>query len=150
MAFNEPNQPVSAGGCGPYTADQTVTYYEQYMKDNKANGQKIVSPAVSNDASEFLDSFLSQATTKPDAAAFHWYGNSLDELKGVVSTFQAIQQKHSIPELWMTEWALNSPLSSSDMAELMTWLDGSAVNRHAYNMDKMASTPSMKSAFMAA
>ena len=120
------------------------------MKDNKANGQKIVSPAVSNDASEFLDSFLGKATTKPDAAAFHWYGNSLQELQGVVATFQAIQQKHSIPELWMTEWALNSPLSSSDMEELMTWLDGSAVNRHAYNMDKMASTPSMKSAFMAA
>ena len=148
MAFNEPNQPQGAGGCGPMSASDAIAPYEQHFKGNKDAGQKIVSPCVSNEAHEWLETFISGTKLKPDAVCFHWYGMNLKELQGVVSTFAAIQSKHNIPELWMSEFALNADLPTNDAKKLLDWLDSeSGVDRYAYNNEKLPTTPGVKQAY---
>ena len=150
MAFNEPNQPQGAGGCGPMSPSSAVESYEKIFKSNKAAGQKIISPCVSNEAHEWLETFISSVSSgmKPDAVCFHWYGMNLKELKGVVENFAGLQSKHGIPELWMTEWALNADIPTNDAKELLDWLDNeSGVNRYAYNNEKLSGTPGVKQAY---
>ena len=148
MAFNEPNQPKGAGGCGPMGPSDAIAPYEQYLKPNKDAGQKIISPCVSNDAHEWIDTFISATSLKPDALCFHWYGNNLSELQAVVATFAAIQSKHGIAELWLTEFALHSDIGSSDAKSLFQWLDSqSGVDRYAYNNHNLVTTPGVHSAY---
>ena len=145
MAFNEPNKGASEGGCGPMAPGDAVAPYESHMKDNKAAGQKIISPCVSNDAAVWLDTFLGSTSLKPDAVCFHWYGENLDGLKQVVPQFKAMQQKHGIAELWMSEWGFNVDISN--IVEVMSYLASSGIDRHAYNADKFKLTPSVMKAF---
>ena len=148
MAFNEPNQPQGAGGCGPISPSDAIAPYEKFLKGNKDQGQKIISPCVSNDAHQWLDSFISGTSLKPDAVCFHWYGLSLKELQAVVETFAAIQSKYNIPELWLTEWALNVDIPTSDAKELLQWLDNeSGVDRYAYNNVNLVKTPGVEAAY---
>ena len=148
MAFNEPNIDLAGGGCGPMEPDAAVGPYEENLQPNKDAGQKIVSPCVSNNAPDWLDSFISQTILKPDAVCFHWYGQSAKELESVVKQFQEIQQKHSIDELWMSEWAFNIDVSSDEAQAALEFLEGSAVNRWAYNSQRFASTPTVKAAYV--
>lgn len=148
VAFNEPNQPKVNGGCEIFEPSDAIEPYEKIMKGNRAAGQKIVSPCVSNDAPEWLETFISGTSLKPDAVCFHWYGMNLQELQGVVKRFAAIQSSHSIPELWMTEWALNADISTNDMQELLDWLENeSGVDRFAYNNLNLETTPQIKQAY---
>ena len=148
MAFNEPNQPRGAGGCGPISPSDAVVPYEKHMKDNKAHGQKIISPCVSNEAHEWLDTFIGATNLKPDVVCFHWYGEDLKGLQSVVSTFSDIQSKHGIPEIWMTEWALNVDIPTNDATKLLDWLENeSGIQRYAYNDEKLANTPGVKAAY---
>ncbi|KAG8532651.1 uncharacterized protein KY384_002528 [Bacidia gigantensis] len=149
MAFNEPNQPQGAGGCGPMDAIAAVGPYESNFKANKDAGQKIVSPCVSNEAHEWLDTFISATSLKPDAVCFHWYGQNKDELKGIVDTFKDLQSKHGVPELWLSEFAVNGGLAPSDMQDLLSYLESSGVDRYAYNAEKMAVQAGLKEAYQA-
>ena len=150
MAFNEPNIGKEGGGCGPMTPSDAIAPYESNMKPNKAAGQKIISPCVSNNAPEWLDAFLASTSLKPDAVCFHWYGETLEGLKAVVPQFKELQEKYSIPELWMTEWAFNVAIEESEMKDVMDYLEGeSGVDRYAYNALKMVGMPGIKAAYMA-
>lgn len=144
MSFNEPNQPAQAN-LSPSAA--IPAYISTVGWNKQSKGQKITTPCVSNDANSWMTQFLdglksggSWDTYKPDCLCFHWYGKSLEEVKGVVSTFKGIQSKYDIPELWMAEWALETDtgsmggITSDNLKEVLDWLDnGSGIDRHAYN-----------------
>ncbi|KAL9127845.1 MAG: hypothetical protein Q9217_003364 [Psora testacea] len=146
MAFNEPNIEKSLGGCGPMSPGDAVGPYESHMKANKDAGQKIVSPCVSNNEPKWLDTFIGSTSLKPDAVCFHWYGETLEQLKSVVLEFQKLQKDHGIAELWMTEWAFNVKISTKDMQEVLTYLDGAGLTRYAYNALKFV--PAIKAAYL--
>ena len=153
MGFNEPNIGLSGGGCGPMTEGQAKDDYVNLLKVNKAAGQNLTSPCVSNDANDWLDNFLQLAVPelKPDALCFHWYGNDLDGLKGTVETYKAMQAKYEIYEIWMSEWAFLADLSSEDASDVMSFLKTSGLDKYAYNSLKWTElgTPNMKAAYLA-
>ncbi|KAL9098552.1 MAG: hypothetical protein Q9163_005809 [Psora crenata] len=148
MAFNEPNIDKAHGGCGPMEPGDAVAKYETLMQPNRDAGQKIVSPCVSNDRPDWLDTFIGRTSLTPDAVCFHWYGMSLSELKNVVKQFEEVQKKHNIAELWMTEWAFTTQVSAGEMDEVLRYLDSSSLNRYAYNTIKLDQAPALKAVYL--
>ena len=45
---------------------RTCAGYEKHLSQNKKNGQKIISPCVSNEAHEWIDTFVGSTSLKPD------------------------------------------------------------------------------------
>ena len=151
MGFNEPNIDIGGGGCGYLDEGTASSEYQSLLKPNQDAGQKVTSPCVSNNANEWLDTFLGKTVPhmKPDAVCFHWYGTELSELIDTIGVYKTMQTNYQIEELWMSEWAFTIDLSSEDASKLMDALKTSGLDRYAYNSLKWTEigTPNIKAAY---
>ena len=144
MAFNEPDKPKSQGG-SEMDVGTCVSSYMQYMQPH-AGSSKLISPSTTNDLNDanvgiqYMSDFLDQCKAQGcqiDVLGFHYYGDASDlpYFKNTVSQYQALQQKHGIAELWITEMAPNQAPTEDQMKSFLEFLDDSSsgVSRYAFN-----------------
>ncbi|KAF8916849.1 hypothetical protein CPB85DRAFT_1215960 [Mucidula mucida] len=127
LGFNEPNEP----GQSNMSPDHAVELWWKYMEPQRANGHKLVSPAVSGspEGFEWMKSFFSKCSgCHIDMVATHWY-----DVKA--ADFIAYQQKYhdqfGLPII-VTEFACQNfnggaQCSSGDiwdfMGQVTSWMD---------------------------
>lgn len=156
--INEPDVAVENGGVNTSPSDAAAGY--KHMMDIKAQNQdvKIGSPAVSNGLSggpqgdmgiPFIKKFWAACDgCKFDFVAFHWYGNSVDELKTQVEAFhdaakaepKVAKDANGEPTMWLTEFGINGGENNPDkIAQFLgqdgalDWLDKQPyLERYAY------------------
>ena len=135
LFYNEPDKTLDVGG-SQVDVGTAITDFTSVMKPIQAKGTKVSTPCVANDASAYMNSFVSAFPKGSiDIMCFHWYGPDVDGLKGTVATFQAIASQYGIKELWINEWAVQP--APQDLSSFTSYLDG-AVTRYAYNMNDIA------------
>ncbi|KAJ5504404.1 hypothetical protein N7463_007278 [Penicillium fimorum] len=144
LGFNEPDM-ASQANMSPSDA---ANYYNTYI--TPWSGQaKLISPAVtsSTDAGSGLDwfeSFIGSCSSCGiSGLAVHWYGNDADDFKTFITKAVDTAAKHSLTEVWVTEFALTADINGAfDAAntaaflnEVLPWLDSQAgVTRYSYFM----------------
>lgn len=144
LGFNEPDMPSQAS-MSPANA---ANYYKNYITPY-AGKAKLISPAVTSSTTDgmglsWFKSFMNDCSScQISGLAVHWYGQSADEFKSFVQ--QAIDTAHSynLPEVWVTEFALNSDVNGESdptatvnfINEVIPWLDQQeGVSRYSYFM----------------
>ncbi|KAK4692268.1 hypothetical protein P7C71_g4902, partial [Lecanoromycetidae sp. Uapishka_2] len=129
MFYNEPNNCGGGGSC--VTPTQTISDFGSFKTN--ITGKKLSTPCYANGGSDLMDSFLDTWSGSVDVACFHFYGkNDLAGLKSAVEAFAAVQQKHGISELWLSEFGdYDNPTDISQYTDYLA----SAVNRWAYNIN---------------
>lgn len=143
MGFNEPDMTTDKGGCGMSVPD-AVQGWKANMEPLKSSGIKLVTPGTTNELTAstmglgYMTQFLQSCSgCHFDALAFHYYGSASDmeALKATVKKYQALQQQHSIPELWITEMAPTEAPTAEQMSAFLKFLDdpASGVSRYAFN-----------------
>ena len=135
LFYNEPDMPLSEGGC-QVDVGQTISDFYTYMGPVRKAGSKVSTPCVANSNADYMEEFLGKVGAgNVDIMCFHWYGTEVSDLLGYVKTFTDMAHKYDIPEVWINEWAIN-PGGPSDLAPFAAALD-KAVTRYAYNMNNM-------------
>lgn len=136
LAFNEPEQPPSAGGSG-MSPQQVIDGWNKYMKPLKDRA-KLGSPAVtSQEGSDtaglpLLKTFLAAFGDSVDFICVHWYGTDFSQFQQHISDAKKVANGKPI---WLTEFAHNDPAqAASFMAQALPWLDNpsNGVERYAY------------------
>jgi len=155
LAFNEPDQPVSAGGSAISPSDAAAAYTANMMPYHGT--AQIGAPAVSNglnggpfgiEGTNWLAPFFAACSgCKFDFIPFHWYGDNLDGLKNqveaIITATQNIDGVYKDPAtgkpvLWLTEFGVNDGQGNpgniqSFLTQALPYLDGeSAIARYAY------------------
>ncbi|KAK0191268.1 glycosyl hydrolase catalytic core-domain-containing protein [Armillaria mellea] len=127
LAFNEPNE----SGQSNMTPDHAVQLWWQYIEPQKANGHKLVAPAVSSSPVGFTwtqEFFAKCVGCTIDAIATHYYDVSASDFIAYQNKFHDTFQ---LPIL-VTEYACqnfnNGPQCSSDqiwsfMTDTTAWMD---------------------------
>lgn len=144
LGFNEPDM-ASQANMSPTDA---ASYYQTYITpwSDKA---KLISPAVTSSTEtgvglDWFDSFIGSCSSCGiSGLAVHWYGDTADDFKTFVTKAVAMASKHSLSEVWITEFALNADVNgATDTAttaafldEVLPWLDAqTGVARYSYFM----------------
>lgn len=108
MAFNEPDIDNQAA----LATTQAISLFKKFLSPFSGR-VKLVSPCVTNSPSQgqglsWLTEFLGGCSDCGVAAlAVHWYGESFDDFQKFVKESMDTASKHNIPEVWVTEFALN-------------------------------------------
>ncbi|CAI7665977.1 unnamed protein product [Penicillium discolor] len=144
LGFNEPDM-ASQANMSPTDA---ASYYQTYI--TPWSGQaKLISPAVTSSTEtgvglDWFESFIGSCSSCGiSGLAVHWYGDTADDFKTFVTNAVATASKHSLSEVWITEFALTADINgSTDTAttaafldEVLPWLDAqTGVARYSYFM----------------
>lgn len=108
MAFNEPDINNQAS----LAATQAISLFKKFLSPYSGR-VKLVSPCVTNSPQQgqglsWLTEFLGGCSDcGVEALAVHWYGDSVDDFTKFVKESMDLASKHNIPEVWVTEFALN-------------------------------------------
>ncbi|KAL4738120.1 hypothetical protein BDV11DRAFT_216152 [Aspergillus similis] len=140
LGFNEPDVVGQANMTASHAALQYRTYLTPFQTQ-----LKLVSPAVTNSVLDseglgWMRSFLQLCEECAiGALAVHWYGDSVADFRNYVNQAQELAAQHGIPEIWITEFALASPIdeemSINFLSDILPWLDlQCGVQRYAYFM----------------
>lgn len=144
LGFNEPDM-TSQANMSPTDA---ANYYKTYITP-WAGQAKLISPAVTSSTSpnmglNWFESFMGQCSSCAiSGLAVHWYGDTAEEFKSFVQQAISTAQSHGLPEVWVTEFALNSDVGGTGnpaataafLHQVLPWLDSqSMVSRYAYFM----------------
>lgn len=142
MAFNEPD----IGNQAALAATHAISLFKKFLSPYSGR-VKLVSPCVTNSPQQgqglsWLTDFLGGCTDcGVEALAVHWYGESVDDFTSFVKKSMDLASKHNIPEVWVTEFALNQDTaqggSNQQSADFITqarsFLDKQdMVTRYAY------------------
>lgn len=136
LAFNEPEQPASAGGCG-MSPQQVIDGWNTHMKPLVGKA-KLGSPAVTSQQGSdtaglpLLKTFLDAFGADVDFICIHWYGTDLTQFQQHISDAKQVANGKPI---WLTEFAHNDPAQAqSFLAQALPWLDDASngVERYAY------------------
>lgn len=131
LGFNEPD---NAGQANMSPAD-AASLWKQYIQPLKAQGVKLVTPAVTNGGSglAWMDQFFGNCTgCTADAVAIHWYGGWTGDLEPFVESFE----KYNKP-IWLTEFGLSWNAGADSYQEFLPlaldYLDNNAnVEKYAF------------------
>lgn len=144
LGFNEPDM-ASQSSMSPSDA---ANYYMTYITPWSGKA-KLISPAVTSSTQagsglDWFESFIGSCSgCGITGLAVHWYGNTADEFKSFVTKAVDTASKHSLSEVWITEFALNADISGAmDTAttaaflnDVLPWLDSQpGVTRYSYFM----------------
>ncbi|KAJ5083154.1 hypothetical protein N7456_012581 [Penicillium angulare] len=144
MGFNEPDMSSQAN----MSPSEAAGYYNQYITPYSGSA-KLISPSVTSSTDDgkglsWFEEFMSDCSScNITGLAVHWYGNSIDEFKSFVQQAVSTASNYNLPEVWVTEFALNSDVSGvtdqSSAADFVnqavTWMDSQTnVTRYSYFM----------------
>ncbi|KAJ5202784.1 hypothetical protein N7449_004863 [Penicillium cf. viridicatum] len=144
LGFNEPDM-ASQANMSPTDA---ASYYQTYITPWSGKA-KLISPAVTSSTEagvglDWFESFIGSCSSCGiSGLAVHWYGETADDFKTFITNAVATASKHSLSEVWITEFALNADINGATDAattaaflnEVLPWLDSQAgVTRYSYFM----------------
>jgi hypothetical protein len=155
---NEPDVDVAKGGTNIAVALAAASFTNMMQIKTENPNIKIGSPAVSNGVSggpqgdmgiPYIQKFWDACTNcQFDFVAFHWYGDTLDELQAQVKAFynaakaepKVVKDANGDPTLWLTEFGINSGQGNPSAIQnflvqdgTLDWLDQqSYLERYAY------------------
>lgn len=142
MAFNEPDIDNQAA----LAATEAISLFKKLLTPFSGR-VKLVSPCVTNSPQQnqglsWMTEFLGGCSDcGVGAMAVHWYGESFEDFQKFVKESIDVATKHNIPEVWVTEFALNQDTaqqkcdekSAQFIKQARSFLDQqSMVTRYAY------------------
>ncbi|KAJ5815481.1 Glycoside hydrolase superfamily [Penicillium riverlandense] len=146
LGFNEPDM-VSQANIDPTDA---ANAYLSSIVPFKGDA-KLISPAVTSSMTpgmglSWFESFMGVCGTGCNLTglAVHWYGDTSDEFITFVEQAMSTASQYGLPEVWVTEFALNSDVNgivdpnatAQDFLDVvLPWLDGQdQVTHYSYFM----------------
>ncbi|KAJ5441119.1 Glycoside hydrolase superfamily [Penicillium cf. griseofulvum] len=138
LGFNEPDMPSQANMSPSDAANYYMTYITPVVRPGQADF------ACSGFGLDWFESFIGSCSgCGISGLAVHWYGNDADNFKSFVTKALDTAAKHSLSEVWITEFALNADINGSIdpantaafLSEVIPWLDSQpGVTRYSYFM----------------
>jgi hypothetical protein len=146
LGFNEPDM-TSQSNIAPTDA---ANYYLTQIVPFKGNA-KLISPAVTSSTTpgmglSWFEEFMGACGTGCDLTglAVHWYGDTAAEFTSFVQQAMSTASQYGLPEVWVTEFALNSDVNGvvnpnatahNFLDVVLPWLDGQdQVTHYSYFM----------------
>lgn len=138
LGFNEPDNCAGSTGGSCMPADLAATVWIQQLEPLRAQGIKLVSPAVTSADSGFtwMQNWFTacEGRCHPDFIGVHWYGETFEQLASHIGRVNATYP--NVSGIYLTEWALPNANLTATQAFYNTsvqFLDRvSYVDRYSY------------------